>query len=99
MAWSNQPGRQRALPPDWQTIRREVLDRDDRRCQLNGPRCTGLATEVDHIGDNLNHDETNLRAACRTCHAQRSATQGHEAMRARRATAKHPRPRKHPGRT
>lgn len=97
MPWDNSPGRHRDLPANWPSIRRAILDRDGHACQLRGPRCTGNATEVDHIGSNLNHDPANLRAACQPCHAQRSATQGHDAMRSRRAKALHPR-EKHPGR-
>lgn len=96
MPWDNSPGRHRDLPSNWPALRRAILERDDHLCQLRGPRCTTTATEVDHIGSNLNHDPDNLRAACRPCHAQRSATQGHDAMRTARSKAKHPR-EKHPG--
>lgn len=99
MPWDHTSRRRSQLPANWPAIRRAVLTRDDHTCQIRGPRCAHTATEVDHIGDNLNHDPANLRAACQPCHARRTATQGHDAMRARRATARHPRPRRHPGLT
>jgi 5-methylcytosine-specific restriction endonuclease McrA len=58
---------------EWRRIRADVLARDGYRCQLNLPRCTGLATTVDHIiarhhgGPLL--DPANLRAACRPCNS------------------------------
>jgi 5-methylcytosine-specific restriction protein A len=33
----------------WQSLRRAVLARDNHECQLKGPRCTGRATQVDHV--------------------------------------------------
>ena len=33
----------------WRRIRAQVLERDDGLCQIRGPRCTGVATAVDHI--------------------------------------------------
>lgn len=59
----------------WRTVRARILDRDAYRCQIAGPRCTGTATQVDHIipiskgGQWL--EPTNLRAACRNCNRDR----------------------------
>lgn len=59
----------------WKRVRLFVLERDERRCKILGRRCTGVATEVDHIvrlidgGAQLDPD--NLRAACRTCNRGR----------------------------
>jgi 5-methylcytosine-specific restriction protein A len=59
----------------WPRVRREVLKRDDYRCQIAGPNCKGKATEVDHIvpwdegGARL--DPRNLRSVCRPCHNSR----------------------------
>jgi hypothetical protein len=56
----------------WKRQRKTVLDRDGHECQIRGPRCSGVGTEVDHIvphalgGDD---DLGNLRAACRPCNA------------------------------
>lgn len=57
----------------WSKVRLVVLERDGWHCQIGGPRCLGVATEVDHIvpvedgGHRL--DPANLRAACRPCNA------------------------------
>lgn len=52
----------------WGLISAGVLRRDDYRCQIRGPHCTGTATTVDHINGNP-RDNTpfNLQAACRAC--------------------------------
>lgn len=52
------------------TAKKAVLDRDEHRCVLAGPRCTFEATTVDHWipmahgGDNR---QENLRASCDNC--------------------------------
>lgn len=97
MPWDNTSRRRTELPTDWPIIRRDVLTRDNHHCQLRSPHCTGYATEVDHIGDKHNHTRDNLRAACHTCHAERTTAQGHTAARAARANAHHPR-ETHPAR-
>lgn len=69
----------------WQQVRRIVLARDGYRCQIQGPRCTGRATEADHIvalalgGARL--DPANLRAACKPCNASEGGTLGNERKR------------------
>jgi 5-methylcytosine-specific restriction protein A len=61
----------------WRRLRLAVLDRDGWQCQIRGPRCTTVATAVDHIvaradgGDCWNPH--NLRAACRVCNNQGGA--------------------------
>jgi hypothetical protein len=55
----------------WRRLRLQVLERD-RDCQVRGPRCTGLATTVDHIvplslAPHLAHEMSNLRGACGPC--------------------------------
>jgi hypothetical protein len=62
------------LPADWRDRRARVLARDGHRCTIAGPRCTGLATEVDHIGDRDDHRELMLRSACHACHMARTQT-------------------------
>jgi hypothetical protein len=73
------PGRFRREPdvkseysgPEWQAIRRRVLARDDNICQIQGPKCRGKATCVDHIvslsqgGPRL--DPKNLQGSCAAC--------------------------------
>jgi 5-methylcytosine-specific restriction endonuclease McrA len=66
----------RAYNGPWQKVRKQILERDAYRCQINGPGCTGHANEVDHIvplrvgGSRL--EPTNLRASCKHCNIVRS---------------------------
>lgn len=63
----------------WKRVRREILERDDHKCQIASPGCTRTATEVDHIlpaaldptGRGW-FDPDNLRATCRWCNLQRN---------------------------
>lgn len=59
----------------WQRIRRKILERDGHLCQIRGPRCTTVATEVDHmIPDSQGgawFDPLNLRASCAPCNNNR----------------------------
>ena len=59
----------------WPRIRRSILDRDGHRCQIQGPRCKGDATHVDHIvpwsEGGAWYEPDNLRAACETCNSGR----------------------------
>jgi len=62
---------ERGYGPGWETVRAAVLERDRYLCQIRGPRCSRIATTVDHIrpvlagGDRL--DPANLRASCVKC--------------------------------
>ena len=92
MSWGNRSRRRAELPSDWPKIRENILNRDGYTCQIRGPGCTILATDVDH-GDAGRHIHTpdNLRAACGPCHRQRTAAQGNAAKPPRtRPTARHP---------
>lgn len=67
--------------------RRAVLERDHGHCQINGPGCTGRATEADHIvnvaAGGPEFDIDNGQAACETCHRAktlREATEGRQAI-------------------
>ena len=62
--------------------RLRILSRDGYRCRIQGPRCTSLATEVDHIeargaggrhglAKAWNDRDENLRGVCKTCHTER----------------------------
>jgi 5-methylcytosine-specific restriction endonuclease McrA len=66
--------------PRWRTVRAYVLRRDHHRCQIDGPRCTVVATEVDHIhevhGGGDPYHPANLRAACKPCNSSRGASYG-----------------------
>jgi 5-methylcytosine-specific restriction protein A len=97
--WSSS-NRRSTLPHDWPRVRNHVLKRDGRVCQIRGPFCMTVATEVDHIGDPEDHRPESLRAVCVRCHAIRSGRQGADAsltvrkaiIAARRRPAE-----KHPG--
>lgn len=96
MAWQNSD-RRAGLPRDWNRRRQRVLDRDDHRCRIRGPKCIGKATDVDHIIRGDNHDEVNLQAACRPCHNAKTSRESNEVQTRMRKAAKRPPPR-HPGR-
>jgi 5-methylcytosine-specific restriction endonuclease McrA len=56
----------------WQKLRRAILRRDGRLCQIRGRRCTGIATTVHHILPASTHphlfwEPSNLQAACKPC--------------------------------
>ena len=97
--WEQRPSTRRVtLPRDWPKRRRACLRAAGYVCEIRGPRCTGRASEADHVGDR--HDHDNLRAACRACHGSRSGAQGGAASgaskRARLALRNRP-PEPHPG--
>jgi 5-methylcytosine-specific restriction endonuclease McrA len=64
--------------PSWRRLVAYVLARDNYTCQINGPRCTTLATTGDHITPRAEGgrllDPANVRAACRTCNSRGGAT-------------------------
>lgn len=76
--------RRATLPPDWDRIRAEILERDTT-CQLAYPgtwhtargltSCTGTPTEVDHIHSATDHTPANLRGVCPPCHRRRTQQQ------------------------
>ncbi len=95
MTWNRSTRRQR-LPANWRQLRLRVLARDAHRCQIQGPRCILIATEVDHVVPNDDHSPSNLRAACRVCHASKSANEGVASRATIAARGKRP-PEPHPG--
>lgn len=100
MAWSP---RGRDLPANWPAIRQRVLKRDGHRCTAtmnDGTRCVETERlEVDHIYDNGNHADSNLRTLCHWHHARHTAAQSHAAAKARRAqiSRRFRRTEQHPG--
>ncbi|WP_312715495.1 HNH endonuclease [Corynebacterium flavescens] len=90
---SNRRKRVRGVPPG---LRRRVMRRDQGQCQKRGPRCTLVATEVDHIvsvAEGGTDDLNNLEAICSACHAPKTQA---EAQRGRvRYSRKRP-PQAHP---
>lgn len=93
--WQNSD-RHQELPPGWARIRRRIFRRDGYRCMWmeDGGQCTAVATEVDHIGDPLDHAPENLRSLCTPHHRKHTAAQS---LLARNLHLRH-RPRtQHPG--
>jgi 5-methylcytosine-specific restriction protein A len=62
----------------WRRLRLRVLDRDDHLCQIRGPKCTRVASQVDHIipaeygGED---SEENAQSVCRSCHNAKTTAQ------------------------
>jgi 5-methylcytosine-specific restriction enzyme A len=80
--WGDGSGR--TSDSEWQGIRQQVLQRDNYRCQIRGPKCEIAATQVDHItpvykGGTRELD--NLRGSCRKCHSAKTSGEGHQAKR------------------
>lgn len=92
MAWSTSDRRQR-LPGNWPTIVKRIRRRDGDRCQVrlaDGSQCTRSYGAVDHIRNDDDHRDENLRVICDPCHARKTAKESGAARRAarRRAQAK-----------
>jgi 5-methylcytosine-specific restriction endonuclease McrA len=56
----------------WQRLRRQILIRDGGICQIQGPRCRGVANTVHHIYPSSSHPHLfwaveNLASACSSC--------------------------------
>lgn len=88
------------LPPNWDTIRAEILLRDNWMCQWinRGTRCLAHANHVDHIRPGNDHSARNLRALCEHHHAIKSSAEGNDAKRRLQAKLRIPK-RPHPGLT
>lgn len=66
--------RQNPLPPNWHTIRNQILQRDNYTCQHCGSHQN---LEVDHIIPAWklgwdNHNPNNLQTLCKRCHTQKT---------------------------
>lgn len=56
----------------WRRLHAQILARDSHRCQMHGPKCTVIATTVDHIIPKRlggTDHPSNLRAACLPCNS------------------------------
>lgn len=96
MSWAGSK-RRHELPPDWEERRLLVLQEADWICEIRYPnRCTGVATDVDHIQRGNDHSRSNLQAACWRCHLKKSSIEGNQARWAKKARGKRPQER-HPG--
>jgi 5-methylcytosine-specific restriction protein A len=98
--WSTtDPSRQRATPLH-RAWREQVLTRAGGLCQIREPnRCINIATEADHIVEladgGAEYDPANGQAACRPCHAHKTALHANRKRWTQRAD-KHP-TEQHPG--
>ena len=97
MPWSSSD-RAARLPSNWATLRQSILKRDGYLCCINGPGCTMLATEVDHITHGDDHRPSNLQAVCHACHTRKTASEAKGAQSAIRVKGRRP-PEQHPGMT
>lgn len=88
MAWG--PRSNRIVPPNWVSIKKRILERDQRRCYV----CGGPATEVDHlvnVAAGGTHDDTNLAAICVPCHRHKTQQEARAArVTQKRASERHP---------
>ena len=104
MPWANDPDDRkesnRRYGADWRRKRLACLKAARWRCQIGLEGCTITATEVDHV-DQAGNDpgHSNLRAACKSCHAKVTAQQGKGYRKAAAAGAVSRRrsPREHSG--
>src|SRR5664280_1276336 len=62
----------------WRRVRLTILERDGYLCRIKGPKCTVIATQVDHIvpvkpdgSGGAWFEPANLRAACFACNRDR----------------------------
>lgn len=84
MPWRNTPedrARDQAFygSAEYKRNRPIAMRRDKWRCQIRLPGCAGAAATCDHIvprAEGGGHGLDNLRAACRPCHARKTATEG-----------------------
>lgn len=88
--------RRSTLPPNWEAIRRVVLERDGSACVWteDGHRCGVHANQVDHINGRDDHSPANLQSLCKWHHDRKSARQGNAA---RTTLTMRRKPERHPG--
>lgn len=94
MAWENGNKPHTSLKE-----RERILERDNYRCQIQGPTCLSVATEVDHIDNTRNANywrDRNKRSVCAPCHKAETQREAAEARKRREARGLFPAER-HPG--
>lgn len=98
MTWDHSQRRQE-LPPNWETIRKAVIARDQVcvwRDQDTAPTCGRTGHTVDHINPQGPHTLHNLRYLCKYHNDRRTSLQAVQERARRRALRKRPQER-HPG--
>jgi hypothetical protein len=99
--WEPDPHSRTATPAHRQW-RAQVLRNSGGHCQLRYPnRCTGIATEADHIIEVADggpeFDVTNGQGVCAACHAHKTALHANRTRWSKHHTStKHPN-EQHPG--
>lgn len=107
MPWDSS-GRRAELPPDWDSLRNQALERDRFLCVWPGRwapttrQCKQPATDVDHVRrpvDGLDdHSLSNLQSLCSRHHQWKTNQESAAARREVQAKLQHPDPYpKHPG--
>ena len=90
-SWS---GNRRSFPT---ATRKQIMDRDEWRCQIRGEGCLGEATQADHIknwAEGGTDDAANGQAACAECHKHKTAEERKRGMQKR---SRYRQPMSHPG--
>lgn len=94
MNWATHPTRRYTNRTQQTKWRNQILARD-KTCRMQGPRCTHIATEADHIinvadgGSEL--DPTNGQGLCRECHNDKTQAEARTARNKwKRPTERHP---------
>lgn len=87
------------LPPNWAELVRQVKARDANRCTWrlpSGGRCPRRGTDVDHRVAGDDHALSNLQLLCGHHHDKKSAIEGWQAKKAKKAKRFRP-AEEHPG--
>ncbi len=74
--------RREELPPNWPTLRAQVIERDHGLCQWrmsDGSICAEDGTDVDHIRDRDDHRLRNLQLLCSWHHDRKTAREANAA--------------------
>lgn len=93
MSWTFDPSSGECLPSGWESIRKEIWQRDSGLCQKirydTGLPCLAEGEAVDHINPRSqggSHRRENLQVLCHFHHAQKTARESADGKRKRRAT-------------
>lgn len=79
----------RTSTPEHRAWSKAVLQRDNHQCQIRGPRCTGVATQADHIREHSEGGPLTLdngQAVCVPCHLQKTSEHANRTRWANRGT-------------
>jgi 5-methylcytosine-specific restriction protein A len=90
-AWQNSTGHGRTSTREWRQTRTRILERDHWICYLCGQPGADTVDHKTPVAQGGSEHDDNLGAVHdNPCHRRKTASEGHEAMRAIRAKAKHP---------